>query len=358
VLTPDDLDAGWFTDVLQARYPGTRVASAERTRVHEWTNLHVHVSLSYDENPAGAPERVFIKLPPADAAKGRGLGAARMGAREANFYLRLAPVIDLRVPTPHGAVVEEDGGFAIVIEDLYATGCKTLNLIPVPSDVAARALADLARMHVRYEEPGARASEEVAWIEPPPIPAPGEQPPPNLGQKLLRRGIDEQADRLGEAYVTIAEHWIEDGGFFQRVWWDAPHTVIHNDAHPGNLFDDHGRIGFFDWGLVTVGDPMRDVSYFLCLSLDPEVRRARGADLLRHYLDVRRELGGRPIEFDDAWARLRLHAAYTVPASCQALVAPAGTSERGRRFSDLFLERAIAAVTDLDAPAAFEEARK
>lgn len=350
--TPADLDAAWFTEILQARYPGVEVAAAEATRVDEWTNVHVRVALAYAGDAPGAPDRVFVKLPPADERKARGLGSAQMGAREARFYTRLAPVLDLRVPRPHGALVEDDGGFAVVVEDLSATGCTAHNLVGVPVDGARRALEDLAGMHVRYEAPEARLDDAVAWVKAPPLPPPGAELPPNLGQKLLRRGIEEQPDRLGAAYVDVAERWSADVGQFQRLWWDAPLTVIHGDTHPGNLFDDDGRVGFLDWGLVCLGDPLRDVSYFLCLALEPEVRRAHGDELLRHYLDARDDLGGRSIGFDEAWARHRLHAAYTVPASCQALVVPEGSSDGARRFSDLFLDRAIAAVEDLDVPSA------
>jgi len=352
MLTPDDLDASWFTGILQARYPETRVAAVDRTRVDEWINVHVRVSLTYEGDPRGAPDRVFVKLPPADPEKARRLGSAKMGAREARFYLHLAPVVDLRVPTPHGTLVEDDGAFAVVIEDLADTGCTTHHLVGVSPDAAAVAMEDLARMHVRYEEPSARDSATVAWIRAPRMPEPGVRQPPNLGQRLLRRGIEERRDRLGEAYATVAERWIADVGLFQRLWWDAPHTVIHGDAHPGNLFDDGGRVGFLDWGLVALGDPLRDVSYFLCLALEIDVRRARETDLLRHYLDVRRGLGGRAIGFDEAWSRHRLHAAYTVPASCQSLAVPEGSTRSARRFSELFLDRAIAAIEDLDVPAA------
>lgn len=351
MLAPPDLDAAWFTRVLQPRYPGIAVTAAERTRVDEWTNVHVRVALTHD-GTSGAPDHVFVKLPPLDAEKARGLGSARMGRLEARFYLHLAPTVDLRVPTPHGAVIEDDGGFAVVLEDLAATGCTTYNRVGVAPDAAAVALEDLARMHVRYEDPGDRTADDVSWIKAPPMPPPGTEIPPNLGQTLLRRGIDEQRNRLGEAYVAVAERWIADGGAFQRLWWDAPHTVIHGDAHPGNLFDDRGRVGFLDWGLISLGDPLRDVSYFLCLALDVDDRRAHQESLLRHYLDVRRDLGGREITFDGAWGRHRLHAAYTVPASCQALAVPADSSASAREFSELFLDRAIAAVEDLDVPAA------
>ncbi len=353
MLTPDDLDASWFQTVLPERYPGVHVAGAEITRVDEWTNAHVRVSLTYDD-AAGAPDRVFVKLPPQNTKKAQALGSARMGALEAHFYQRLAPVVSLRVPVPHAALVEDDGGFAIVIEDLAATGCRPYNSQGVTPDAAAGALADLAAMHVRYEDPARRTGDEVSWITAPPVRAPDPARPatPNIGQILLRRGIDESRDRLNDAYVAVAEHWIDHVAELQALWWDAPLTVIQGDAHPGNLFDDHGRVGFLDWGIVSLGDPMRDASYFVCLALDTAVRRAHETDLLRHYLEVRRSLGGRELTWDDAWNRHRIHAAYTVPASCQALAVPEGASPSAKEFSAVFLQRAVAAVEDLDAPAA------
>jgi aminoglycoside phosphotransferase (APT) family kinase protein len=359
MLTPDQLDGPWFESVLAARHPGVRVRTAHVTRVDEWTNCHVRVELSYDHPGDGAgpaPARVFVKLPPRDARKAKALGSARMGAREARFYTELAPALDLRVPTPHGAVIEDDGGFAIVLEDLADSGCRPFNARPVAPDATAVALEDLARMHVRYEEPARRTSADVAWVEAPRLPPPGATDAPNIGQILLRKGIDEQRDRLGEPYVAVAERWIAHRADLQALWWDAPLTVIHNDCHPGNLFDDHGRVGFFDWGLMCLGDPLRDASYFLCLALDTDARREHERALLESYLEARRALGGRAIAFDDAWLRHRIHAAYTVPASCQALDVPADSTASAREFSDVFLARAIAAVEDLDSIGAIETA--
>ncbi|MEZ5165022.1 MAG: aminoglycoside phosphotransferase family protein [Acidimicrobiales bacterium] len=354
MLTPADLDRTWFQQALSTRYPDVRVAAATVTRVDEWTNAHARVDLTYDL-PAGAPDRVFVKLTPRDAGKAQALGSARMGAQEAWFYLRLAPELELRVPTPHAAMIEDDGGFAIVLEDLSESGCRPFNAVGVGPDAAAGALEDLARMHVRYEDAAARTGDDVSWLSPPSLPKPPDpnRPSrPNIGETLLRHGIEHHRDQLNDAYVAVAEHWIADRAAVQALWWDAPLTVIHGDAHPGNLFDDHGRVGFLDWGLISLGDPLRDVSYFLCLALATEVRRAHERALLDHYLDVRRVIGGREISRDGAWGRHRLHAAYTVPTSCQSLAVPDDASAGAKEFSAVFLSRAVAAVEDLDAPGA------
>jgi aminoglycoside phosphotransferase (APT) family kinase protein len=350
VIGPQELTSTWFEQVLARRYPGVRVAAAEVTSVQEMTNTHVLVSLSYDE-AAGAPAGVFVKLPPLDTKRRELLGTSGMGANEAHFYERLAPLLELRVPVPHAAFVEDDGGFVMVLEDLAQTGCTPYDgSVGVTADAAAVALEELAGMHVRYESLEARA--ELAWIAPPKTARPVNPASPDISAKLLRRGLDKYRERIGEAYAAVSELLLADRMAINALWAAAPPTVVHGDLHIGNLFDDHGRVGFFDWGLMAVADPLRDASYFLCLSMDIDERRAHEHDLLRHYLDARRARGGREIGWDEAWERHRIWAAYTVLASCQAIQVPYGASEQTHRFANAFLERAKAAVGDLDAAGA------
>ena len=89
---------------------------------------------------------------------------------------------------------------------------------------------------------------------------------------------------------------------------------------------DGGRVGFLDWGIINLNTPMREVSYFLTMAMNPDERRAHERDLLRHYLEVRQALGGSDIGWNDAWLAHRVHAAYTVPASCQVVTFPADAS--------------------------------
>src|SRR5262249_50944048 len=158
-----------------------------------------------------------------------------------------------------------------------------------------------------------RQDESVSWVRPP---APPKQRTdgPDVGEKLLRRGIDEHRDRLGEAYAAVGEVYIAHRRALVDVWCDAPATVVPGGPHLGNLFSDRGRVGFFDWGIITLADPMRDVSYFLCMALDIDVRRSHEGDLIQHYLEARSAQGGRQIDWDQAWLRHRIQSSYTVPA--------------------------------------------
>ena len=131
--------------------------------------------------------------------------------------------------------------------------------------------------------------------------------------------------------------------------------MIHGDAHIGNLFDDRGRTGFLDWGIVNVGPAERELGYLLCMALSVEDRRAWERELIAHYLDVRKALGAQPIAFDAAWHAHRSNASYLVPACCQIVTFPEGISEPRRIFSEAFLARAAAAVDDLEGVALLQE---
>jgi hypothetical protein len=305
------------------------------------------VSLSYDE-PAGAPAGVFVKLPPLDTRRRELLGTSGMGVNEAHFYARLASSLELRVPVPHAAFAEGDGGFVMVLEDLEQAGCIPYDgSVGVGADAAAVALEELAGMHVGYEDAAARS--DLAWIAPPKSARPVNPNAPDISTRLLRRGLDKYRDRIGDAYAAVSELLLADRMAVNGLWAAAAPTVVHGDLHIGNLFDDHGRVGFFDWGLMAVADPLRDASYFLCLAMDIDDRRTHERDLLRLYLEARRVRGGREIGWDEAWERHRIWAAYTVLASCQAIQVPYGASEQTHRFANAFLERSKAAVGDLDA---------
>jgi hypothetical protein len=155
----------------------------------------------------------------------------------------------------------------------------------------------------------------------------------------------------------VAEIYVEHHAELIALWsgGPGPATVVHGDPHTGNLFDDGGRTGFLDWGVINVTTPLRDAGYFLTMGMQIEDRRAHQVELLRHYLDVRRAMGGAPIAWDDAWRAHRLHALYCVPAACQIVTFPPDAPPRRKVFAAGFLARVEAALEDLDALGALGE---
>jgi aminoglycoside phosphotransferase (APT) family kinase protein len=345
--TADDVTAEWLSAALAVRHRGVDVAAVEVLERHEVTNAHARVRVTY-RNADGAPDVLFCKLPPNDDRRAR-IIASGMGHREARFYAELAPSVGMRVPAAHVALTDDDGMFAILLEDLVSGGCEVSDgSWAIPLDAAAGAIEDLAALHVRFADPARRAAE-APWVQ-------VSTPSKGYAEPMLRYGIEHHRERLTDSFVEISEIYFAHHDDLQRLWHEGPPTVIHGDPHLGNLFLDAKRVGFLDWGIINVNTPMRDISYFMTMAMAVEDRRANERDLLRFYLDLRKAAGLTDITFDDAWRAHRIHAAYNVPASCQVVTFPEGMSDRRRTFADAFLARAQASLEDLEARAALLDA--
>ena len=342
-----DITPEWLSEALQERHPGTHVASIEVMDRAEVTNAHARLAITYSAATT-APPTLFCKLLPVDDRRAS-ITNTRMGPREVRFYRDLAPMLKLRVPEVHVAIHDEsDDSFILLMEDLVASGCAVSDgTWGVDTDSAAAALVGLAEINARYEDPAMRAAE-APWV---PEPVFGS----TYGSVMLQYGLDNHRDRLSDNFAAIAEIYIHHGKDLHALFTQGRKTIIHGDTHVGNLFFDHGTIGFLDWGIINVNTPMREVSYFMNMAMNIEDRRRSDRELLRHYLDARRAFGASEITFDDAFLAHRVHAAYCVPASCQVVTFPANMSEGRRVFSDAFLARAEAAITDLDARGALRE---
>jgi aminoglycoside/choline kinase family phosphotransferase len=334
-LTPE-----WMTSALRDRFPGVEVAEVTEIGRSASTNLHLRLGLGFTQR-SGAPDSVFAKLPPQDPSHRQAIGAAAMGAREANFYAHVAPSISLRVPAAYFTHVDADGSFLLLLEDLGTNGFRVSDgTWAVPGELAPRALEELAELHVAFEDPAAQR-ERAPWA----APAPRGDRGPMLAK--LREVITAHADELSDAYVAVGHLYVDHHDELERIWNDGAPTFLHGDPHIGNLFLDGDRVGFLDWGMATIGAPLRDVSYFLTMGVEPDDRRRLQRDLLQHYLDVRRSLGGTPISFDDAWSAHRVLAGYNVVASFLGLTPPYNAPAR-HVFSSNFRKRAMMALDDLE----------
>ena len=340
--TAREIDAAWLGEALSLRHPGVSVANVELVALHEATNAHAKLRIAYDES-SGAPETLFCKLLPSSDPARSAIVATGMGLSEARFYADLAPTLPLRTPTVHAVWHDPgSGAFVILMEDLQSTGCRVPDGVDgIPVDAAARALEDLASMHLAYRDPG-RRSAEAPWVSPP-------GPPSEYGTSRLSFALEHHRERLTDPFAALADLYVRECAAIHELWHRGPQTVIHGDPHIGNLFLDGEVVGFLDWGLINLSTPLRDVSYFLAMALSIEDRRRDEERLLGHWLEVWNAGRGDALTFDEVWRAHRLHAAYTVPACCQIVTFPDAISPGRERFSRAFLARAEAAIEDLEA---------
>ena len=212
---------------------------------------------------------------------------------------------------------------------------------------AASAVRDFAGLHVRYEDPALR-EREAGWCN-------RMERGSTFGTSMLQFGLDHHRDELTDAFAEMAQLYIDRQSELEDVWDEGPVTVLQGDGHIGNLFEDGERVGFLDWGLVQLGNPMRDVCHFINHALSPGNRRKHEHELIRRYLEARRECGGEEISFDDAWRWYRLHASYAAPSACPTVLFPPDETPERRRQAGAYLERSACAIEDLDARGALRE---
>jgi hypothetical protein len=335
-LDADDLTADWFSDVL-----GATVRDITILDRHSGTTGRVHVALDGD---AAVPETVFVKLAPFDAAQRVFVNQVGMGVTEARFYRDVARDVDLRIPRAHYAEyqhVDGDDRYVMVLEDLHASGCR----FPVADDddIEFRArdiVAQLATFHARFwESPRFEPGGDLAWL------AQGGTGTGDGGATFVRMALDAYADRLPDGFVPLAEFYIARSREVPPLYREGDRTLVHGDAHLGNLFVDGTRTGFLDWAVIAHAPGIRDVAYPLCNSIPTDVRRAHERALVARYCELLAE-NGIDLAVDTAWEQYRIFALY-------AWVAAAATLGMGSKWQPEHIglggtTRATQAAVDLD----------
>ena len=125
----------------------------------------------------------------------------------------------------------------------------------------------------------------------------------------------------------------------------GPQTLCHGDTHLGNLFFEGPNPGFLDWQAVMMGPGIRDVSYFLGVSVEPDVLAPIERDLVGQYV-ARLATHGITTDAAEMWTHYRASAAELYVAA----VVTAGTADRMQppEISKVGVDRATAAVQRLE----------
>lgn len=342
----DDVTPRWLSEVLGRGVRGIHVLDR-----HSGTTGRARLAVEYDargDRDREWPETLFVKLAPFDAAQREFVRATGLGVAEACFYRDLAAVVPVRVPVVHHVAVDGDGRFVMVLEDLVASGCR----FPRPRDpdigtTAARIVDELARLHARFwNDP--RLGGDLAWI------TEGRRVQFGGPSTYVARALERFGDEMGPAFRRLAELYGRRPREIAAVLGAGTPTLVHGDAHLGNLFLDvaaGNRPGFFDWAMVWRASGARDVAYVLGSSIPTEVRREGEREWLRSYVTALRAAGVTITE-DDAWEQYRVLVVYAW-ASATATAAM-GSRWQSERVGQAGMRRATATVEDLDSITALE----
>lgn len=296
------LSPAWLDAILGDRFPGTRVAGTAMTEELRTIATKVRFDVTYDANPSGAPGALCVKgyLGPESAS------FVALGQIEARFYSDVAPHLSVHAPPcVHAGIDAETEHGLVLMEDLVAGGCTFLTaLSPYSADQAAATLEQLARLHTADRV--AIEARDTSWLAPRLAGYLDYVTEERLQEQLddgRADGLDPEtrrADRLRTGLGVVAQHSAERAA-----------TLIHGDAHAGNLYvSPDGEPGLIDWQVVQWGTWELDVAYHLGAVLDVHDRERNERGLVRHYLDATRALGGEVPPEPEAWDAYRRALVY------------------------------------------------
>ncbi len=330
--TIGDLDAAFLSDLI-----GVRVRSVSVIGGDAGTSSRARLALTGD----GVPASVFVKMP-AETAATRLMGElGRLAETETRFYRELSPRLT-GLPTSYGSAFDPvTGRFVLVLEDLAVDPCDFPDTLhPLSADQASGVMELLARLHATFWERvpdwAYTASADSAALLTGPL------------LKTSARRIAEKTDIPVERGRFIDENYRA----VARLIDQPPNTVMHGDAHPGNVYFRNGAAGLLDWQAVRRGHPGRELAYTLVTGMTTEDRRAHERDLLDRYCEVLAGAGGPELDREELWDRYRKGALY-------AYVAPLVTAGMGGMQAETIaiegLRRGVAALEDLDTVALLEK---
>jgi hypothetical protein len=324
------LDAAYLSGLL-----GRSVTSVSQLDGDAGTSSRARLALT----GAGVPASVFVKMP-AQTATTRLMGElGRLADTEVRFYRELSGHLD-DVPLCHGAVFDPlTGRFVLVLEDLAADGTASCEfpdtLHPLDTDRAALIVELLARVHATFW----RRLDPYPWVYTASADA----------TSLLTGSLANASARRLEGRTSIpvrTGQFINDNYRAVATLIDrGPHTVMHGDAHPGNVYFRNGKAGLLDWQAVRRGHPSRELSYTLITSMTTDSRVENQRELLDVYRAALHAAGGPEIDRDELWQRYR-------QASLYAYIATLITAGMGGMQDETIalegLGRAVSALEDLD----------
>ena len=332
---PDAITADWLTDRLRSAGVIDDQAVTHFTWVPIGTGQvgdSARLTLHYDR-PGKGPASVAGKFPAADATSRHTAASLQLYSKEVGFYRDLRHLVDVRVPVPYVAEVDETGAdFVLIFEDLApARGGNQLHSC---SAADARAgMVQAAALHApSWENP---AIVDLPWLT---LPQEVVDHIRNLydGAQAIFR--ERYKDSLEPEYMALCEQLNE-----ARVLWygrdPGARCLIHGDFRLDNmLFEIHSGaepIAVLDWQTTGVGNGLTDIGYFLGTGIGDALRRAHEGELLDLYC-AEMTARGVPLTRDGVWRDYVLGSLHGVSTA----VFSAAFVERTARGDENFLSMA------------------
>lgn len=346
---PSEIDAvtvGWLTEALRADPALPDTATVTEMRAEQIAMDSGFSSLLYRLHLGGedVPATVIVKLAAQSEARGAMdlLGGYR---RELAFYQRVAGHAPIATPHVHAArMVEGSVDFVLVMEDLQQW-VNADHLAGLSLERARVAIDQLAGLHAW----SITVADPTLINEFPSLDTPMARdlflPVFGLGWQVYlehsSRTVPMPVARFAERFVELAPQAL--AALTERA------MLLHGDIRADNMFFDGNRLKVVDFQFASHGAGAADIGYLVSQGLPSEVRRGHDEALVREYLDKLGSHGFVDYHFDEAWRHYRFAVAYLMVLPVITLVGWDSMPERSRQLCLTLVDRAVAAIDDIDA---------
>lgn len=352
---PEEMTADWLTHALRqgGALREAQVKGFDVDAISEGVGLIgqvLRIRPRYDRREEGAPSSLVAKFP-APVPENREIGRLfRFYEREVRFYQELAGRVGIATPRPYYAAMDlERGDYALLLEDLAPGRRLGDQVASCPLEDAELAVREAARLHATWwQHPRLSELEWMPFVNDP-VNKAAQQQFWQSWEPFMQRFADrvppwlpEAARKLGENIEAILDDFARE-----------PRTILHGDYRLDNMFfgQEGGRptLAVVDWQITCRGRATFDVAYFTCTSLDVELRRRHGLDLLRLYHRTLMEEGARDYSFEQCLHEYRVGAFFCLVYAVIAGGSLDWANERGAALATAMVDRTVSAIADLEA---------
>ncbi|HKT76769.1 MAG TPA: phosphotransferase [Sphingobium sp.] len=346
-----DLSAAWLSQILaRAGFEGATVRAFATEKVGTGqAAICCRIMIDYVHPDPAFPASIIAKFQADDPASRQAATDTRTYLREVNFYRDLRQHLTIPTPACYHADIDGDGpAFALLLQDLAPA--RQGDQIAGCSAAVARAAVDaLVGLHAPTWRNKAILDRD--WL--------GQAAQPERAAHIMdlyRRGLPAFMDRCGAALSAperaLMERIARDAEFPSEYPLLKSYCLTHADYRSDNMLicesAGSATIHVVDWQTLGVGNPMKDVSYFLGGCLLPEDRRICEEELVRHYHGRLTTAGVSDYDWDDGWNDYR-RASFHGLMTAVAAVSFVTRTERGDRLFAIMAQRHARMALELGA---------
>jgi thiamine kinase-like enzyme len=354
--TPADVTAEWLTAALR----GTQTITTSTVTSFDmdadiaagagFMGQLARVKLHYDQPEPGAPAALIAKFPTYGPDNRAIADLFRMYETETRFYEEVAGKVELRTPRRyHSARAADSTDFILLMEDLAPArvGDQVVGCSKAQAELAIR---ELAKFHATWWESPSLAELDWVWAFNHPVRSAAAQgayagawgPFKQIWAKHVPADVLALGEKFHDALPKLLDRLAAH-----------PVTISHGDYRLDNLFfatpEGGDPLAVVDWQIMTLGNGLFDVAYFMAGAVSPADRRALEMDLLHMYHGILLERGVKNYSFDQCLLDYRTAAMFCWQYAVIILGSLDASNERGLALFTTILERFVSIIVDLNA---------